>query len=200
MEQAINNQSGYLEIILGPMFSGKTSRLIEMYSKFYHLHNCDIKVVNHSIDNRYSNDHMSTHDQRKIPCVFTEKLNTVIENIKENKENKEIKENKENKRQIILINEAQFFTDLFESVITLVETYKCVVVLCGLDGDFQRNKFGSILDLIPYCDKVEKLHAFCSNCKCIKSALFSQRLTEETEQSVVGSSNYIPLCRDCYLN
>jgi thymidine kinase len=149
---------------------------------------------------------MSTHDQRKIPCVFTEKLNTVIENIKENKEynenikeNNENNENKENKRQIILINEAQFFTDLFESVVTMVETYKCVVVLCGLDGDFKRNKFGSILDLIPYCDKVEKLHAFCSNCKCIKSALFSQRLTEEMEQNVVGSSNYVPLCRDCYL-
>jgi thymidine kinase len=196
MEQAINNQSGYLEIILGPMFSGKTSRLIEMYSKFYHLQNCDINVVNHSIDNRYSTDHMSTHDQRKIPCVFIEKLNTVVENIKKTKENSE---NKENKRQIILINEAQFFTDLFESVLTMVETYKCIVVLCGLDGDFQRNKFGSVLDLIPYCDKVEKLHAFCSKCDCIKSAVFSQRLTEETEQNVVGNSNYVPLCRDCYL-
>ena len=83
MEQAINNNSGYLEIILGPMFSGKTSRLIEMYSKFYHLSNCDITVVNHIIDDRYSSDHMSTHDQRKIPCIFTEKLDMIVEKIKQ---------------------------------------------------------------------------------------------------------------------
>lgn len=193
MEQAINNNSGYLEIILGPMFSGKTSRLIEMYSKFYHLSNCDITVVNHIIDDRYSSDHMSTHDQRKIPCIFTEKLDMIVEKIKQSKS-----EHK-NKQQIVLINEAQFFTDLFESVITMVDNHKCLVVLCGLDGDFQRKKFGSVLDLIPYCDKVEKLHAFCSKCDNIKPALFSQRLSEETEQNVVGSSNYVPLCRDCYL-
>jgi len=190
MELAINSLSGYLEIILGPMFSGKTSRLIEMYSKFYHLQNCDIKVINHSIDDRYGKEHMTTHDQRKIPCISTDKLNTVVKNIKQIQTKK---------RQIILINEAQFFTDLFESVLEMVDTHKCIVVLCGLDGDFKRNKFGTILDLIPYCDKVEKLHAFCSKCNNINPALFSQRLTEETEQNVVGSSNYVPLCRDCYL-
>ena len=60
-------------------------------------------------------------------------------------------------------------------------------------------KFGQILDLIPLCDKVEKLTSLCSICKNGKKGIFSMRLTNEKEQTVVGSENYIPVCRECYL-
>jgi thymidine kinase len=69
-----------------------------------------------------------------------------------------------------------------------------------LDGDFERKKFGTILDLIPLCDKVRKLTSLCSTCKDGTLAIFSMRLTKEKEQTVVGSDNYIPVCRKCYTN
>lgn len=68
----------------------------------------------------------------------------------------------------------------------------------GLDGDFNRNKFGELLDLIPYCDKVIKLTALCGICKNGTVAIFSRRITEETEQTVIGSDIYIPVCRECF--
>ena len=100
---------------------------------------------------------------------------------------------------IILINEAQFFPDLFDSVINLTEMQFFRVALYGLDGDFQRNPFGDILNLIPFCNNVIKLHAYCYDCKNGKKGIFSKRITEEKDQKLVGSSNYKPLCRKCFL-
>jgi len=74
------------------------------------------------------------------------------------------------------------------------------VYVSGLDGDFQRKRFGQILDLIPLCDKVTKLTSLCSICKNGKPGIFSMRLTVETCQTLVGSDNYIPVCRECYDN
>jgi thymidine kinase len=98
---------------------------------------------------------------------------------------------------VILINEGQFFPDLFEFVNSLLLERKKVYI-CGLDGDFERKKFGSILELIPLCDKVTKLTSLCSLCRDGTPGIFSMRLTQETEQTVVGSENYIPVCRKCY--
>ena len=78
----------------------------------------------------------------------------------------------------------------------LVETKNKRVYVCGLDGDFERKKFGNILDLIPYSDSIIKLKSNCNNCN--EPAIFSHRLTDENEQVVIGSNNYIPLCRKCY--
>jgi thymidine kinase len=89
--------------------------------------------------------------------------------------------------------------DLFIYVVHLLKMGNKVYV-CGLDGDFQRKKFGQILDLIPLCDKVTKLTSLCSICKNGKQGIFSMRLTVETCQTLVGSDNYIPVCRDCYDN
>jgi thymidine kinase len=99
--------------------------------------------------------------------------------------------------RVILINEGQFFPDLYDFVNELLKADKKVYV-CGLDGDFERKKFGNILDLIPLCDKVRKLTSLCSICKDGTPAIFSMRLTEEKEQTIVGSDNYIPVCRKCY--
>jgi thymidine kinase len=72
------------------------------------------------------------------------------------------------------------------------------IYVSGLDGDFKREKFGKILDLIPMCDKVTKMTSLCSLCKNGTPGLFSMRLTNEKEQMLIGSSNYIPVCRFCY--
>ena len=100
--------------------------------------------------------------------------------------------------EVILINEGQFFPDLEEFVSLLLKNGKKIYI-CGLDGDFERKKFGQILDLIPLCDKVTKLTSLCSMCKNGTLGIFSMRLTEETTQTVIGSNNYIPVCRKCYV-
>jgi len=191
--------SGYLELIIGPMYSGKTSRLVEVYKqcKFCDI---DVVVINHIIDNRYDDELLSTHDQVKIPCIKTDKLLSVISLIDYGDEGK-WPTNMDCFRVLesdtILINEGQFFPDLYEFVQQMLSKGKKIYV-SGLDGDFERKKFGQILDLIPLCDNVTKLTSLCSLCRDGTRAIFSKRLTQETEQTVVGSDNYIPVCRTCY--
>jgi thymidine kinase len=74
------------------------------------------------------------------------------------------------------------------------------VYVSGLDGDFKLKRFGEILDLVPLCDKITKLTSLCSKCKNGTPGIFSMRLTHEKEQTVVGSDNYIPVCRKCYMD
>ena len=177
---AQTTKSGYLEIILGSMYSGKTSRLVEIYKQCQFC-NISVIVINHTIDNRYDDNLMSTHDQIKIPCLKTEKLFYLLII----------------RSDVILINEGQFFPDLEAFVEKMLEQKKQIYI-CGLDGDFERKKFGQILNLIPLCDKVTKLTSLCSLCKNGTPGIFSKRITSEKEQTVVGSDNYIPVCRSCY--
>jgi thymidine kinase len=194
------DKSGYLEIIIGPMFSGKTSRLVEIYNQC-NFCNISVAVINHCIDNRYDNELLSTHDKIMIPCIKTERLFDVwteyididqIDIVPRIKDKFKVATS-----DVILINEGQFFPDLEEFVKRLLTEDKQVYI-CGLDGDFERKKFGQVLDLIPLCDKVHKLTSLCSLCKNGTKGIFSMRLTNEKEQTVVGSENYIPVCRSCY--
>jgi thymidine kinase len=183
------NTTGYLEIILGPMFSGKTSRLIEIYKQctFCKL---PVVVINYSLDTRYDPLLLCSHDQIKIPCIQTKNLmDLLVNNVLDN--------DKVEKTRVILINEGQFFDDLIPFVTLMLEKQKQIFI-CGLDGDFERKKFGFILDLIPLCDKVTKLSSLCSLCKNGTSGIFSLRLTSEKEQTLIGSDNYLPVCRACY--
>ena len=195
------NNSAYLELIIGPMYSGKSSRLVEIYKQCKFC-NISVAVINHSIDNRYDEELLSTHDKVKIPCIKANRLSDVwsydidlqndINKIPNGQEKFKVASS-----SVVLINEGQFFPDLYEVVIDMLK-YNKQVYVCGLDGDFERKKFGSILDLIPLCDKVTKLTSLCSKCKDGTPGIFSMRLTNEVEQTVVGSDNYIPVCRKCY--
>ena len=181
--------NGYLELILGPMFSGKTSKILDLY-KQCEFSNIPVVVINHTSDKRYSETMLSTHDLKMIPCIQASSLCDAMEIL-------EIK-NKISDATVILINEGQFFKDLYEWTEMMVETNHKEIYICGLDGDFNRNKFGQILDLIPLCDKVTKLKSLCSMCKNGTKALFSLRVTEEKEQVLIGSDCYKPVCRACY--
>lgn len=180
------SKSGYLELIVGPMFSGKSSRLVEIYN--YYTENTDeiVVVINYVGDKRYHKTMMSTHDEKFIPCEFTSHLKEWIDTEYIRAAN------------VILINEGQFFTDLYDSVRIMVEQLHKKVYVCGLDGDYRREKIGQILDLIPICDKIVKLKSKCSTCH--DPALFSYRKTDHLDQYLIGSRDvYIPLCRCCYL-
>ena len=139
---------GYLEVILGPMFSGKTTYLVELYNKYKQLDK-NVIAVNFVNDTRYHDTMLSTHDKIMIPCIQCKHLHDIIHN------------NEIINSSIILINEGQFFTDLYNTVTTLVEKQNKTVFVCGLDGVFKRIKFGQIADLLPLSDNVTKLHAKC---------------------------------------
>ncbi len=179
------DNSGKLHLIIGPMFAGKTSNLVENYKKCK-LCNIPCVVINHSDDNRYDESKLCTHDKITIPCIKSANLNNIYKNIEH--------------KSVVLINEGQFFNDLYDIVIKMVEEMDMTVYVYGLDGDFQRKSFGQILDLIPICDSVQKLQAFCAKCKDGTLALFSHRIVNDNSQILIGSvEQYVPLCRKCFL-
>lgn len=198
MSNTVNHSHGYLELILGPMYSGKSSRLVEIYNQCTFCH-IPVAAINHNIDDRYDEQpSIVTHDKIKIPCLKTNELKHVWKPDIKSCSNEESANCMITKySNVILINEGQFFNDLFEVVNDMIRHGKKVYI-CGLDGDFEHKKFGQILDLIPLCDKVTKLSSLCSLCKDGTPGIFSMRLSNETEQTVVGSENYIPVCRNCY--
>ena len=189
----------YLELIIGPMFSGKTSYLINIY-KQYIFCNIPILVINHSLDTRYSTTHMTNHDLTTIPCHFIDSLNDLFVGDEctngECTKKTELKELYNNSK-VIIINEGQFFGDLQENVKKMLNDNKKVYI-AGLDSDFKQEKFGYMLDLIPICDNIVKLTSLCSICRNGTKAIFSMRITDETTQTLIGNSNYIPVCRTCY--
>tara|TARA_Y100000389_G_C17437278_1_gene506311 strand:- start:434 stop:1003 length:570 start_codon:yes stop_codon:yes gene_type:complete len=187
MEELNNNsQMGYLSIILGCMYSGKTSKLISIY-KHNLIAEIPTCVINYIEDTRYDPTLMTTHDGNKIPCLRVNKIYDIFS------DNAELLKSK----KCFIINEGQFFDDLYDVVKLLVTEHDKIVYVGGLDGDFKMNKFGQILDLIPLCDKVEKLTAICRICK--KTASFTKRIIKSNEQKIIGSSDiYIPVCRKCH--
>ena len=177
--------TGYLKVILGCMFSGKTTELIKEYNRHKA---CGIRCcfVNHSADDRYGSGTTTTktHSQNSITNDKScKKLTDVLWEA--------------SNYDAFFINEGQFFDDLYEAVNYLVNMQNKKVYVCGLDGDFQRKEFGSILKILPLCDDVVKLKAICKSCK-IQDGIFTFRLSDEKEQMLVGTDNYTALCRNCY--
>ena len=213
----MNTAIGYLEIIIGPMFSGKTSRLIDVYNK-YKVCDIPVLVVNYSEDTRYETDataatdatdatdaantngnqlrKMYTHDQTAVQCTSCTKLSDLLNTDSLAKEFMDPQS-----PAAILINEGQFFTDLYDFVKTAVETHNKNVVVIGLDGDSDRENFGQIYKLIPFCDDIIKLKALCSQCKDGTPGIFSKKITNSSSKIDVGSNGkYIAVCRKCYLS
>jgi thymidine kinase len=196
-QRDMSNTTGYLELILGPMFSGKTSKLLEIYKQCSFC-NIPVAVINHCVDTRYHDSLLSTHDKIMIPCIQTASIRSVwdnqdIDTFNDNSAN----HIKLRDAQVVLINEGQFFEDLHDCVVDMLKQNKKIYI-AGLDGDFERKRFGQMLDLIPMCDKVTKLTSLCSLCKNGTFGVFSLRLSKEKQQTLVGSDNYIPVCRNCY--
>lgn len=181
------NDNGFLTLIIGPMYSGKSSALIDLYKK-YKISKINTFVVNYSEDIRYGNNILSSHDQTNIPCVMSLNLKSVI--------TKEVINNNE----VFLINEGQFFDDLSEIVLNLVDVHKKIVFVNGLDSDFKRNIFKQITLLIPVADEIIKKKAICKICENGTLGIFTHRLSNDTDIKVIGTDLYIPVCRKCYLN
>jgi thymidine kinase len=179
-------QKGYLEIVIGPMFSGKSSYLIEKYH-FYQKLQKKICVINYFEDVRYSKTHLFTHNGNKIPALFIESLF----------ENKYYSEDI-TAADVILINEGQFFKDLYAFVREMADNQKKIIHVSGLDGGYKRQEIGDILDIIPLCDKVTKLNSLCA---CGSDAPFTKRKNNDENIILIGGSDlYIACCRNCYFS
>ena len=186
MDKKIINDVGSLTLILGPMFAGKTTFLLEEIKKHEKINKNknDILVINHSIDNRYENDKIASHNRESYPCLKKRNL-------------KEINSQELEGKKVLVIDEGQFFTDIDETVREFVTTYKLHVIIGGLNGTFQQKIFDSsnLLNLIPFADNVISLKSKCYICG--EKASFSKRIVNDNSEILVGNNNYQPCCRKC---
>lgn len=187
----MNQKIGNIQLILGCMFSGKTSELIRRIKRYNSIQK-KILFINYIGDTRYINENNNifnniyTHDKVGCEGIYLDKLYSIVDKV--------------DQYDVFIINEGQFFEDIYSISIELCEKYGKDVLICGLDGDFKRQPFKyNLLNLIPYADTVEILTAYCSICKDETHARFSKRITNEMQQTVIGTSNYIPVCRKHYL-
>jgi thymidine kinase len=172
-----------LEVVLGPMFSGKSSYALS-YVRRQHAIGRRVIVIKPNIDNRYSNDPvMVTHNNDKIPCMMWHI-------------NKPLCEISDTNYDCFVVEEAQFFSHLqhFCSHLLLKEQKHILVV--GLDGCAQQKKFGEILDIIPMATSVTKLSALCSDCKDGTPAHYTKKLEwgGEDQVDVGGAEKYVAVC------
>lgn len=193
----ISSSKPSLDLIIGPMFSGKSSELIRRLSIF---HSLDFKVlyVNCDLDDR-SDQNFSTHS------TFITTLPSGMNSIKLPRNNFSSLTSFAQEYDLIGIDEAQLFIELFETVMNLVEGCRKKIIVSGLNGDSSRNEFGEILQLIPLCDNIDKLHPYCVICRQneeLTQAIFSKRLVGGNDSQILvgGNDEYIPVCRECFSN
>lgn len=193
LESSSEYPRGRIDIIIGPMFSGKTSTLVERIDTLQQRTKKhappSVLIVKSDKDVRYSAHHIVTHTGIHKPCHAVSSLHDVYSTMKEEYDSS----------TIIAIDEAQFFgSELVDFCTRAADEHHKHVIVAGLDGDFMRKKFGFILDMIPVADSVVKLTASCRYCD--DQAVFSLRLTESMEQEQIGGSErYVAVCRKHYV-
>ena len=195
MEAKFSNKSGNLELVLGCMFSGKSTELLRRINIYKSL-NKTICCITYSEDKRYGENVISTHNLYRIPCF------TCIDLMNFHHEAEKMLQNVD----VVIIDEGQFYSGLYNFCKKLVDEDNKHVIVGGLDGDACRNKFGEILDLIPISDSYVKLKAFCKICNENKNiavpASFTKRIQgDPTLQKDIGAGEkFIPVCRHHYNN
>jgi thymidine kinase len=166
------------------MFSGKSTEIIQRIRK-HRIIGHNMLIINHAKDIRYSSDAaVVSHNNEREVAVSCSKLSDMF-NMPTYAT-----------ADIIFIEEAQFFPDLYDTVFKAVENDYKHLVVAGLDGDYLRQPFDTI-KLIPIANDVIKLKALCAICKNGNPALFSKRLDSSvfTREVVGGADKYIPVCR-----
>tara|TARA_A100001011_G_scaffold246238_1_gene254496 strand:+ start:174 stop:719 length:546 start_codon:yes stop_codon:yes gene_type:complete len=176
------SKKGTIEVICGPMFSGKTEELIRRLVRGQ-IAKKNVSIFKNAVDNRYSDEYVVSHNQNKIKC----------QPIKEAKEifnySKEI--------DIVGIDETQFFDLSIIDVCNKLANDGKRVIVAGLDRDYKSIPFKSMANLLAHAEKITKLSSICIVCG--DYAYFSQRLTEHKTQILVGETDeYEARCRKCF--
>ena len=178
---------GKLELIYGPMFSGKTTKLIERFNDLKKFSKC--LCINYALDNRYSTNKIVSHDQVEIDCIIITNFEELFS---------ETNFNNFIEAQWILVNEAQFFSNLKIWTEFCIKILNKNVIVSGLDLDYKQNQFGELLDLKKLATQIYKMSGKCGNTNCRNLSKFSHRVSDNKELILIGSNEYIALCKNCY--
>ena len=175
--------SGWIEVICGSMFSGKTEELIRRLRRAQ-IAQMKIAIFKPKIDSRYSEGHIVSHNQIKMASYIVDDPNDILDIATDH--------------EVIGIDEAQFFNNsLINTCKELAKSGKRVVV-AGLDTDYRGLPFGPMPAIMCEADYLDKLRAICV--KCGNPATYTQRTTSDSEQVVIGElDKYEARCRDCYI-
>jgi len=177
-------KAGSIEVICGSMFSGKTEELIRRMRRAQFAKQ-KVEIFKPSMEIRYSEESIVSHDQNAIPCTPVEHSGNILLLSGDS--------------DVIGIDEAQFFDDGLPSICNKLANQGVRVIVEGLDMDFKGNPFGSMPALCAIADDVTKVHAICVECG--KLAVFSHRLVQNEKLVLLGEKEeYQPLCRNCYNN
>ncbi|KAK3607427.1 hypothetical protein CHS0354_035121 [Potamilus streckersoni] len=173
--------AGHIQVIFGPMFSGKTTELIRRLKR-YQIANYKCLIIKYAKDDRYSKEGIATHDRNTLPAIPSEKLSDL--------------KHEAEQYDVIGIDEGQFFPDVVSFSDQMADRGK-IVIIAALDGTFQRKGFGDVLQLVPIAESVIKLSAVCM--KCNNEGHFTRRKTQETSVEVIGGTDkYLAVCRACF--
>ena len=173
---------GWIEVVCGSMFSGKTEELIRRLKRA-EFANQDLLLFKPRIDKRNSEKNVVSHNGISFEAIQVDSSADILDQWK--------------KERIVAIDEAQFFDMGVVDVANKLAAKGVRVICAGLDMDFKSNPFGPMPHLMASAEYVTKVHAICMSCGNL--AQFSHRKTKETEQVLVGAvEEYEPLCRSCY--
>ncbi len=175
-------QNGWIEVICGSMFSGKTEELIRRIRRA-EFANQTLVMFKPEIDDRYSKKKVVSHKGTEFHAEIVKSAAEIWE--------------KWNKEQVVAIDEAQFFDEELIEVCNRLANNGVRVVLAGLDMDYKGIPFGPMPQLLAIAEYVTKVHAICVSCGNL--AMYSHRTVREDGQVLVGAvEKYKPLCRSCY--
>jgi thymidine kinase len=184
------NKTGYIEVICGPMFAGKTEELIRRITRMDYAKRQYV-VFKPRIDNRYSTSEISSHNLRKITAINIDKASDVYKYI-------------DDSTQAVVIDEVQFFDETMLDVCNDLAGRGLRVICAGLDLDFKGEPFGIMPKLLAYAEKVTKLTAICLCCG--EEATRTQRIIDghaayaDDPIVLVGAKeSYEARCRKCHV-
>jgi thymidine kinase len=179
-----HEKRGWIEVITGSMFSGKTEELIRRLKRA-RIANQHIEIFKPSMDIRFHQQNIVSHDENALISTPVAHAQDILELA--------------GNADVVGIDEAQFFDDKLPAVCDQLALQGKRVIVAGLDMDFKTAPFGPMPNLLAKADYITKLHAICV--KCGNIANYSYRKTADEKQLVLGEKDvYEPRCRDCYYN
>jgi thymidine kinase len=175
-------RSGWIEVITGCMFSGKTEELLRRLRRS-NFAGQRIIIFKPATDDRYSSSEVVSHDSTSMSSLVIKESRTILEHAQQ--------------YQVIGIDEGQFFDDELIAISEKLALLGKRVIIAGLDLDYKGVPFGPIPNLMAIAEYVTKVHAICSHCGNL--ATHSYRISEEGTRVLVGEKDkYEPRCRHCY--
>ncbi|MDO8493992.1 MAG: thymidine kinase [Deltaproteobacteria bacterium] len=175
--------TGGIEVVCGPMFSGKTEELMRRL-RLAKIAKHRIQIFKPLIDDRYSTEHIQSHIDRKYECLPIKQASDILEHLQD-------------ETHVVGVDEAQFFGPEIVAICEKLARRRLRVIVAGLDQDFLGLPFGPMPQLLAIADDVVKLKAVCMTCGAPASK--SQRLSQEKGQIVVGAAEqYEARCRFCF--